>query len=289
MATTDKRAAGSYVVAVPYQTVWAAVAGVIDALGVDTASGFKVRSGEHLAVVLASAFLGGPPIATDKDGGPDMVFDLGVLPAEWRPALTGRADARFADVEVKSLRGPVRAFDAAIDEDLAHGQEPRKRTMVTRIVSANDIVAGPGQDMLGDAAEQLQRKSSPDRARISMLIAHQLDHLHAEVLDVVIAHHLEPLTDLPGSVDAVWMLFAPTHLVVWSVVENRWTNLLFKAADTPGQPPPPGAEDGLEFLVAVDEEFRRLIGDDSPSPYAFKLIAGSAQEHTSRGGYRATP
>lgn len=286
---TDKSAAGSYVVAVPYQIVWAAVAGVIDALGVDTASGFKVRSGEHLAVVLASAFLGGPPIATDKDGGPEMVFDLGVPPAEWWPALTGRADARFADIEVKSLRGPVRAFDAAIDEDLARGQAPRERTMVTRIVSANAIVAGPGRDMLSAAAEQLHRKSSPDRARIVMLIAHQLDHLHAEVLDVFVAHHLEPLTDLPDSVDAVWMLFAPTHLVAWSVVENRWTNLLFNAADTPGQAPPPGAEEGLEFLVAVDEEFRRLTGDDSPSPYAFRLITGSTEEDTSAVDGTATP
>jgi len=103
---TDNSPVGSYVVAVSYRTVWAEIANVIDALGVDTTSRLKVRSGEHLAVVLASAFLGGPPIATDVDGGPDLVFNLGVLPAEWRPALTGRHDTRFADVEVKSLPGP---------------------------------------------------------------------------------------------------------------------------------------------------------------------------------------
>jgi hypothetical protein len=113
--------------------VWAEIVRVIDALGVDTASRFKVRSGEHLAVVLASAFLGGPPIATDLDGGPDLVFDLR---AEWRPALTGRREARFADVEVKSLPGPVRAFDAAIERALARGEEPRDTTRMTQVVSA---------------------------------------------------------------------------------------------------------------------------------------------------------
>lgn len=286
---TDKSPVGSHVVAVSYRTVWAAVAAVIDALGVEKASGLKVRSGEHLAVVLTSAFLGGPPAEIDVDGGPDLVFDLGVLPAEWWPALTGRGDARFADVEVKSLPGTLRAFDAAIDRDLARGQEPRVTTRMTQVVSANDIVAGPGRDMIGAAAEQLRRKSAPDRARIVVLIAHVLDHMYAEVVDTFVAHHLEPLTELPDSVDAVWVLFAPTHLVVWSVAENRWTNLLFNSAGAPGQPPPPGAEDELEFLAAVDIEFRRLIGDESTSPYAFKLTAESAADDTSQDRDPATP
>jgi hypothetical protein len=33
--------------------------------------------------------------------------------------------------------------------------------------------------------------------------------------------------------------------------------------------------------TAVDIEFRRLICDNSPSPYAFKLTASSAEEDTS--------
>jgi hypothetical protein len=61
------------------------------------------------------------------------------------------------------------------------------------------------------------------------------------------------------------------HLVVWSRVENRWTNLLFSAG--PRSQLPPGAEDDVEVLVAVDGEFRRLLGDDQSSPFAFKLAA----------------
>ncbi len=140
--------------------------------------------------------------------------------------------------------------------------------MMTRIVSVNDVVHA-GRGMLDKAAEQLRRKSFPERARNIFLIAHMLDHMFVEVLDVVIAHHLEPLTDLPEDVDAVWMLFAPVHLVVWSVAEQRWTTLFYTAA-APGQELP-GAEDEDDLLIAVDDEFRRQIGDDSPSPYAFKL------------------
>ncbi|MEV6629091.1 hypothetical protein AB0M83_06745 [Amycolatopsis sp. NPDC051106] len=265
---TDKNPAGSHIVAIAHQTVWAAVGEVVGALDVEGAARLKVRSGEHLAVVLTTAFLGSPPISTDLDGGTDLVFDLSETPPQWAPAMIGRGDARFADFEVKSLPGQVRLFDAAIERALARGEEPGEPTIMTRIVSVNDVVHA-GRGMLDKAAEQLHRKSSPERARNIFLIAHMLDYMSVEFLDVVIAHHLEPLTDLPEDVDAVWMLFAPVHLVVWSVAEQRWTTLFYTAA-APGQELP-GAEDEVDFLIAVDDEFRRQIGDDLPSPYAFKL------------------
>ncbi|NKQ57655.1 hypothetical protein HFP15_32820 [Amycolatopsis sp. K13G38] len=86
----------------------------------------------------------------------------------------------------------------------------------------------------------------------------------------MIAHHLEPLSDLPNEIDAVWILLAETHLVIWSRVANRWTNLLFS-----GGPVPPATEDD-DVLIAVDEEFRHLIGDDQASPFAFTLTASDS-------------
>jgi hypothetical protein len=125
--------------------------------------------------------------------------------------------------------------------------------------------------MIDQAVDQLRRKSSPERARNVFLVAHMLDHMFAEILDIVVAHHLDPLTDLPDEIDAVWILFAPLHLVVWSVAECRWTNLLYTAG--PPDADYPGADDGVEVLVAVDEEFRLLIGSNEASPYAFRLTA----------------
>ncbi len=246
---------------------------VINVLGVDGAAKLKTRSGEHLAVVLAAAFLGVPPSSVDSDGGTDIRFDLDVDMRGHAAELIGRTDVRFVDFEVKSLPGPARAFDARIKRALKRGQElsERDRSRKTQVTSANAIVEA-GREMIERAAEQLSKKSSPDCARNVFLISHLLDHMFAEVLDVVIAHHLEPLTDLPGEADAVWFLFAPLHLVVWSRSANRWTNLVFSAG-APGEKPP-GFDDGVEILVAVDAEFRRLLGDEQPSPYAFKLTAG---------------
>ncbi|MGW3958494.1 hypothetical protein ACWED2_01650 [Amycolatopsis sp. NPDC005003] len=99
--------------------------------------------------------------------------------------------------------------------------------------------------MIGTAAEQLRRKSASDRARVVVLIAHLLDHMYAEVLATFVAHHLEPLTAAYTG--------PPGRLVRGG---EPLTNLLYNGDGTPDQPPSPGAGDRLEFLTAVDIEFR---------------------------------
>lgn len=122
----------------------------------------------------------------------------------------------------------------------------------TTVISLDDVVRA-GHEMIDKAAEQLRRKSSPERAR----------------------------NVLPDDVDAVWLLIAPTHLVVWSVADQRWTNLIFTATSAPGLALP-GADDGVDFLIAVDGEFHRQIGNSAPSPYAFKIVADRADDQAAQ-------
>lgn len=260
---------GTHVAAISYRTVWSAIADVVNALGVEDAVQLKIASGEHLAAVLATAFFGVPPTETDVDGGPDLVFDL-TSARGLAATVTGRADAQFADFEVKSLPGPTRRYSAEIERALACVQEPRETEIVTAVTSAAGVVDA-ARGMISKAAEQLARKSSSQRARNVFLVSHPFDHMYAEFTDTFVVHRLAPLTDLPDSVDAVWLLAFPVHLVVWTVAEQRWTSLYFHHSELGEELP--GAEDELDFLVAVDIEFREQVRTDTPSPYAIKLVA----------------
>jgi len=267
---------GTQIVATSYRTVWSAITDVVDALGVDDAARLKIASGEHLAAVLITAFLGVPPTSADVDGGPDLVFDL-TSSRDFLLPLTGRGDVQFADFEVKSLPGPARKYSAGIDRALARGQQPRDTEINAKVTSAIEVM-NAARDMISKAADQLARKSSPQRARNIFLVSHPFDHMYAEITDTFVVHRLAPLIELPDTVDAVWLLAFPVHLVVWSVAEQRWTSLYF-AHTEPGEDLP-GTEDELDFLVAVDIEFRGQLGTKVPSPYAFKLVA----ENESHGG-----
>ncbi|MFD6115576.1 hypothetical protein ACFWG0_36580 [Streptomyces yangpuensis] len=88
-------------------------------------------------------------------------------------------------------------------------------------MSANDVVDA-AQSMIAKAAKQLLDKSSPDRARVVFIVSHFFDRPYVECLDLLIAPALTAPT-LPDEIDAMWVFFAPSHLVVWSAVEQRWT------------------------------------------------------------------
>ena len=100
--------AGNFVLSIQPQRVRAAV----DALYyyVDRASirKLKVRSGEHLAAILTTAFLGVTPHAIDTAGGPDLEFDLG---ARDDGLLTSLFTSTAVAFEVKSLDNGFRQFD----------------------------------------------------------------------------------------------------------------------------------------------------------------------------------
>ena len=270
MSITDP--SGSHVHAIWHHTVAWAVSEVVQQLGTDKIAKLKVASGEHLAAMLATAFLGAAPVGVDVAGGPDLVFDLskrawdGCVGAD----LVGRDGVQFADFEVKSLPGPFREFDAAINRAIRAGIEPNRRTYSAQFGTAKDVLRS-AEGIIEQARQQLHRKSGPERSRNVFLIAHFLDYPIVEVFDApLFAHHLEPL-DLPDGIDSLWMLFVPHGLAAWSVDLGRWTNLVFSSFD-PDEGAPETA--GLDLLQYFDLEFHRQTGSSAMSPWVYILQAG---------------
>src|SRR4051794_40772992 len=94
---------GSPVYAVSYRRVFAAVDQLANELTVTDLRSLKVRSGEHIAAILLTSFLGVPPFEVDTAGGVDMKF----LPPDRLDGLFKVDDLPMA-FEIKSMRGPYR-------------------------------------------------------------------------------------------------------------------------------------------------------------------------------------
>ena len=73
--TMDEQLKGAPVIGIWNQTLLWAVDELIK-LGQGRLTHLKVRSGEHLAAILATSFLGVAPFQVDSDGGVDLVFQL---------------------------------------------------------------------------------------------------------------------------------------------------------------------------------------------------------------------
>src|SRR5262245_31350814 len=106
----DDRYLGGHVIAIWHRAVAGAVHDVL-LLPSHQLAGLKVRSGEHLAAILITAFLGVPPYEVDTRGDLDFRFRL-VDPGRFDLLP---ADKDVAAFEVKSMPGPFRKFDNKID------------------------------------------------------------------------------------------------------------------------------------------------------------------------------
>ncbi len=213
---------GTHVTAITYEVMDWATEALPAHVPADDLKKLKLAAGEHLAAMLTTAYLGIVPVAVDVQGGVDLVYRVADSDSDALSLLLGRTSVEFADFEVKSIPGDFREHDAAVSRALKRGEEPG--THWSTFMSANDVVEA-AQPMVAKAAEQLRDKSSPDRARVVFIVSHFFDRPYVECLDPVIAHALTAPT-LPDEIDAMWVFFAPSHLVVWSVVEQRWTQLL---------------------------------------------------------------
>jgi hypothetical protein len=265
---------GSRIVAISPQTLPWAVSEVSRALSPAQVKSLKVPSGEHLAAILTTTFVGCAPVSIDTHGDPDLVFDLSACPSgRVPPESLGLGRERYADFEVKSLPGGWRKHAAAIDSALAAGSAPDQTVFTTVAKSANEVLRNEGRAMIAKAKAQLDKKSHDGHSKHVFLIAHLLDHLIVEAFDgPVIAHTLEPLEDDSG-IDSVWILWAPSHLVVWSAAERTWTNLIFNGGDL--QDVDFDDESGLDFLQQIEQHFLEQTSQTGGSPYVFGLVAAA--------------
>jgi hypothetical protein len=156
--------------------LWWAADAVIEGLGRQVAGKLRVRSGEHLAAILTTAFLRTPPTGSDLDGGVDLRFDV-TRPGDHTNILpAGTTEAAF---EVKSLPGAFREFDSALDRDLARGLEPGQPRLDIAVVGASDVMREAGV-CVTKAAGQLSRKVAPGTSRNIFLVVHSFDYMAVE-------------------------------------------------------------------------------------------------------------
>lgn len=158
---------GSYVVAVPQGKVAWAVNALTSGLSQNQLMKLKVRSGEHLAAILTTAFVDVAPTNIDSAGGTDLQFDFTETRDNIARIFFG--DALAAAFEVKSTVGGYREFEAAIDRCLQRGNEPGEKLFTLQVSSANTILeenirSNPAckgtaatQDGLDDIQERLSR------------------------------------------------------------------------------------------------------------------------------------
>ncbi|MGW0476205.1 hypothetical protein [Streptomyces coeruleorubidus] len=259
---------GTHVIAITYEVMdWAAEA-LPAHVPADDLKKLKPAAGEHLAALLTTAYLGIVPVAVDVHGGVDLAYRVADSNSGALSSLLGRDGVEFADFEVKSIPGDFREHDAAVSRALKRGEEPG--THRSTFVSANNVVEA-AQSMIAKAAKQLRDKSSPDRARVVFIVSHFLDRPYVECLDPVIAHTLTAPT-LPDEIDAMWVFFAPSHLVVWSAAEQRWTQLLLGSFKEDGTAP--AVDFAMELLQHYEGVFLERAGIDQSSPFYYGLGTG---------------
>ena len=263
---TSEESGGRLSVVIWYRTLWWAVDALAEKLPLEELGKLSVRSGEHLAAILTTAFLHTAPAEVDTTGGVDLRFDLS--DARHRKATILPAHALSAAFEVKSLPGEFREFDAGIDRDRARGVDTIGRGLDQRVRAANDVLheAGP---WIRRGWDQLRRKTGSGTSMNVFLVIHPLDYVTAECLtEPVIGMYLDPLEDV-GDLDTVWVLWAPDHLTVWSYARHEWINLLFDnvnpdETDERTRKPIP-----LATLQEAEQYFLTRTGHTGGSPYLF--------------------
>ncbi|MEU9405150.1 hypothetical protein AB0E08_05485 [Streptomyces sp. NPDC048281] len=264
---------GTHVVAISYDVMDAATAVLAQRLPTETLHAMKLASGEHLAAMLATAYLRAVPVAVDVDGGVDLTFSLKASDGLDLKTLLGRDDVEFADFEVKSVPGPFREkYLPATTRAMERG-EAQPPAHQAKVVSANDVIEA-ATGMIGKAAGQLRDKSSPDRARVAFIVSHFFDRPFVECLQPLISQALAPL-DPPEGVDAVWMYLAPSHVLVWSAASG-WSDLLL-GSFTEEEIGPEHAF-GMELLQHYEGLFLERAGIDKPSPFFFEFTVPQTNE-----------
>ncbi|MEV4139345.1 hypothetical protein AB0J72_45180 [Dactylosporangium sp. NPDC049742] len=262
MGEDDRKYTGGQVIAIWHRAVVRAADALLQ-LPPDQLAGLKVRSGEHLAAILTTAFLGDTPLAIDTHGDVDLRFRL----SDANPFTLLPAGTNEVAFEIKSMPGPYREFDHAID--VARTTSDAIGSSLTVMVeSANDILAD-ARPLLERAQRSLLRKTSQHVSRNIFLVVHPLDRFALETYEsLFIGAALAPL-DL--SVDTVWVLWVPDHLTVWSRTDDSWTDLMFTAINPDEEVPT--APDSLSILQDAETHLLGEAGHRTGSPYLFRLSA----------------
>jgi hypothetical protein len=254
---------GTRGVVTPISNLKAAVDLLVEEVGVERLRKLKIRSGEHLAAIITSCFLKSAPTSLDDDGGADLVFDKFEASGWYLKAFSSKPPA----FEIKSLErsdGGYRKYDSRTDRILERGGDPSVIKHGSVFFAANQILdLAAGQ--IENARGQIVRKTSGRYARNVFLIIHFLDYSWVEIFSIFLAPHLAPLT-ISEDIDAVWVLWVPDEITVWSSQMNDWLNFKFGSLD-----PDKGSADGIDNIHDAEQYFFKRIGYTGGTPFMWSF------------------
>ncbi|MCS7484140.1 hypothetical protein ACFFQW_28945 [Umezawaea endophytica] len=266
---------GSIVTVIPQHTILWAVDALVQNLSADEITSLRVRSGEHLAAIITTAFMFSTPTEIDSSGGADLVFDVAAA-SDSSTAKMLTAGAKLAAFEAKSITGDFRRFDAQLDQMRQRGEDTSNTWHEVTVKSANTILNEARPQILR-ARDQLLKKVAPTDSRNVFLLVHPLDQLAIECVDdnPVIGHLLDPI-DYLDDVDTLWVLWVPDHLTVWSTKRQAWINLIFAGTLENERPIETGV---FSLLQTAESEFLTKTGNVNGSPYMFAFSSGEDGEY----------
>jgi hypothetical protein len=260
----DEELAGAPVIIIWHRTLTWAV-DELTKLGKAELTHLKVRSGEHLAAILATSFLGVAPAQVDTSGGVDLLFHL--PEEEGRPLSSLLLPTiRRAAFEIKSMPGPFRELDSRINRIHRTGGSSVGLGIKGTVRTALDILE-EARPVLASAQAGLKSKvpASDCTSRNIFLVVHPFDALAVELKHPVLGPLLPDMDDL-HEIDYVWVLWVPEHLTLWSKRERGWTDLIFWATN-----PDEDVSSELPILQAAELRFLDARGDEGLSPYMFMI------------------
>lgn len=254
---------GGYIIALHQSSVSWSVRKLVAAVEAEQLSKLKVRSGEHLAAILGTAFFGVPPVEIDGTGGVDLKFPGNALRELWRGY---DEEAQYSAFEVKSMSGEYRRFEAQLTRAIDRGEEPTVDMTLT--IEDAKTVLSRAQTLLDAATEQLIRKTASNATRNIFLIVNPLDALAVEATeDPPIARLLPPL-QVHAEIDSVWVLWVPDHLTVFLPKRNEWIDLIFSAMNENEQQLNRGL---LSLLQEAEMEYLATTDQRISSPFVFSM------------------
>lgn len=229
---------------------------LVSEMPLDQRTALKVRSGEHLAAILATALFMQAPSEVDTTGGADLVFDA--VPTDRCSGLFPPGDQVM---EIKSLGSEFRRFDAHKTEGSVH------QVTVQNTSSLVDELGPP----LIDAARQLARHDAA--ARHIFVIVHPFERLVVDVVNSPFVGAAMPPLRPPQGVDAVWVLFHPDQLVLWSSSRSCWVQVIFNAFAED----PPALDDQSALLQHAEQVFLASLPMRSrlSSPFLYSFASDS--------------
>jgi hypothetical protein len=200
-----------------------------------------------------SAVFDTPPCRIGTTGSVDLEFDADHRDSSIAPG--GRQA-----VEVKSIGDAYRKFEVYIERsgEIGATNHVKVGTVATLMSELESTVAKAAAKTMTVEAD----------ARHVFVVVHLMERMCVEQIETFVGAVLGA-PSMPPGLDALWVMWFPDQLAVWSAAQGRWIQTLWDFV-LEGEDAPDG--DQTEFEMA-DAEFMAAVHPGVSSPFQFRFVA----------------